>query len=197
LKSLLLAGSVVTVLVVGSMVTGSEPTADSEESYVVLSDRNPGRTLHHEIVVEASLEDVWEAWTTNEGINSFLSPHCDVELKIGGKYEIYFDMSAEPGLRGAEGCHVLSYLPMEMLSYEWNAPPSIPGLRSVNAQTWVVMQFVDLGDGTVRIEHTMLGIGEGEDWDKYIAYFERAWTNVLAACKKRFDEGPVDWSEFE
>lgn len=150
------------------------------------------RTLYHETVVPATLEEVWHAWTTVEGINSFFTPNAEVELRVGGKYEMYFDMSAEPGMRGAEDCHVLSYLPMEMLSYEWNAPPSIPNLRRAGAKTWVVMQFEDLGDNRVRIKHTMLGIGEGEDWDSYIAYFDRAWTNVLDACKQRFEKEAAD-----
>ena len=150
------------------------------------------RTLCHETVIPASLEEVWQAWTTTEGIQSFFTPNANVELKVGGKYELFFDMSAEPGMRGAEDCHVLSYLPMEMLSYEWNAPPSIPILREAGVKTWVVMQFEDLGDNRVRIKHTMLGIGEGEDWDSYIAYFERAWTHVLDACKQRFEKEAAD-----
>lgn len=184
---------VVAMMVISLLATAAMVGASEGEDG--MSNVNNGRrTLYHEIVVSAPLEDVWAAWTTTEGVNSFFTPNADVELRVGGKYEMYFDMAAEPGVRGAEGCHVLSFLPMTMLSYEWNAPPSIPNLRNAGVQTWVVMEFEPLEDNRVRIKHTMLGIGEGEDWDKYVAYFDRAWTNVLDACKQRFERGPVDWS---
>ncbi|MBU0983389.1 MAG: SRPBCC domain-containing protein [candidate division Zixibacteria bacterium] len=147
------------------------------------------RSLINEVTVDASLDDVWAAWTTTEGAQKFFSPNVDIDLRIGGRYEIYFDMDAAPGSRGSEGCRVLSYLPMQMLSYEWNAPPSIPSLRDADKKTWVVMQFEVVGETQTRIRHTLLGIGEGEDWDRYYEYFERAWPYVLANCRKRFAAG--------
>jgi hypothetical protein len=32
------------------------------------------RSIEKEVVVDASLEDVWKAWTTNEGARTFLPP---------------------------------------------------------------------------------------------------------------------------
>ena len=46
----------------------------------------------------------------------------------------------------------------------------------------------------VTLHHT--GWGDGDEWDKAYAYFDRAWTNVLANLKKRFETGPYDWSEW-
>jgi hypothetical protein len=44
------------------------------------------------------------------------------------------------------------------------------------------------------LHHT--GWGEGGEWDQAYAYFDRAWGNVLANLKKRFETGPVDWTEW-
>ena len=46
----------------------------------------------------------------------------------------------------------------------------------------------------VSLHHT--GWGDGGEWDKAYAYFDRAWGNVLANLQKRFADGPIDWTEW-
>jgi len=135
------------------------------------------RSLTKEVEVSAPPTDVWSAWTTNEGIASWWGPAAsNIDLRIGGPFEILFSLDAPEGERGSEGCRILAYVPGESLSFTWNAPPQLP-LRSAN--TWVVLTFADAPpDATkVRIVHT--GFLDGPDWDDYMAYFENAWDFVL------------------
>ena len=46
----------------------------------------------------------------------------------------------------------------------------------------------------VTLHHT--GWGEGGEWDKTYAYFDRIWPGVLAKLKASFESGPADWSEW-
>jgi uncharacterized protein YndB with AHSA1/START domain len=135
------------------------------------------RVLYKEIEVEAPLDDVWTAWTTTEGVNSFFSPNANIELRPGGKYEIYFNMDAPEGRRGSENCRILSYLDKQMLSFEWNAPPQFDSLRYI--YTRVVIFFDQIPDGKVRLRFTHTGWGEGEKWGEVYNYFDRAWASVL------------------
>lgn len=96
-------------------------------------------------------------------------------------------MDAPEGSRGSEGCTVLSYLPMKMLAFTWNAPPSIPTLREAEARTQVVLQFTETGNGDVKVSLSQLGFGKGEDWDKYYDYFSRAWPRVLDRQKNHLE----------
>lgn len=146
------------------------------------------RVLVHEVEVNAPVDRVWHAWTTNDGAKAFFSPNVNIDLRVGGPYEIYFDMTQEPGMRGAEGCHVLSFLPKRMLSFEWNAPPAIPALREADVKTVCVVEFDSLDENTTKITHSQLGFGEGEDWDAYWDYFDKAWGYVLENCRKSFEE---------
>ena len=147
----------------------------------------PGRVLRKEVVVSASPDEVWEAWTTAEGITGFFAAQATVELAVGGKYELFFAPEAPEGSRGCEGCKVLSFVPREMLAVTWNAPPSIPTLRDAGERTQVVIQMMELEMAHVRVRVSQHGFGVGEDWDKYYAYFDQAWGNVLAALKGGFD----------
>lgn len=144
------------------------------------------RVLSKEVTVRATPKDVWDCWTTSKGIASFFTPESRVELRVGGPYELY--MMSEPDAvgRGSEGCKVLSYVPYEMLSFEWSFPPKVPTLRFSRAKTHVVLRFEDKGDGTTSVRFDQLGWREGEDWDQGFAYFDAAWDMVLQNLKKRF-----------
>ncbi len=150
------------------------------------------KILRREMVVPASLEEVWKAWTTTEGVKTFFSSDAKVELAVGGPYEIYFDLDKPYGLRGSESCRVLSYLPMQMLSFDWNAPPEFGELRKKH--TIVVLQFEEVEPGQVKVVVSQHGWGKGENWDKLYDYFHKAWSSVLGNLKKRFAAGPIHWS---
>jgi uncharacterized protein YndB with AHSA1/START domain/uncharacterized protein YciI len=144
------------------------------------------RVIHREAVVPATIDEVWHAWTTTEGINSFFSSNAKVELRIGGPFEIYFDMNASPGFRGSEGCIILSYLPKKMLSFSWNAPPSLGEMR--NRRTHAVLMFDELEPGSTKVTFDHIGWGEGPQWEEVYNYFDKAWTLVFTNFEKSFAE---------
>jgi uncharacterized protein YndB with AHSA1/START domain len=150
------------------------------------------RHIRKEATVSASIDEVWDAWTTLAGVKTFFAPKANVELAIGGAYEMLFNPEEPPGSQGGEGLKVLSFLPKSMLSFDWNAPPEFPDIRG--QRTWVVVQF-EAEQGDVRVVLTHLGWQDGERWDQVYAYFEQAWTVIMTRLEYRFGVGPVDWSD--
>lgn len=142
------------------------------------------RMIQKEAEIDLPLAEVWNAWTTNKGLEGFLPEKASVELRPGGKYECYMSMKAPEGQRGSEGCRVLSYLPMEMLSFEWNFPPKIPSLRGSGAHTQVNIFFEPIGANRARVRLYQHGWQQGSDWDEGYAYFDRAWGRVLENLQK-------------
>ena len=134
------------------------------------------RALAKEVEAAAPPMEVWAAWTSNEGIASWWGPPAsNIDLRIGGPFELFFVPDAPAGSRGSDGCRVLAYVPGESFSFTWNAPPHL-ALRETN--TWVVLTFIKTDSGTrVRLVHT--GFLNGPDWDDYMAYFDLAWSQVL------------------
>ncbi|MFC1569783.1 SRPBCC domain-containing protein [bacterium] len=153
---------------------------------------NQEKAIFVEIKVKANLKDVWEAWTTEAGIKTFLAPACTIELHPDGQYEIYFNPEAPQGERGGEGLKVLSVQPMEMFSFTWNAPPALSEVR--NQRTHVIVRFMAEGDRT-RVTLTHDGWGSGGEWDMAFDYFQKAWKDiVMPRLKYRFEYGPIDWN---
>lgn len=150
------------------------------------------RVIRAEVIVPASADDVWQAWSTAEGVRSFFAPDCRVELEIGGAYEMYFDPSAPYGERGGEGVRILAIEPRKMLSFTWNAPPHLPEVRPQH--TAVVVRLLALADGRTRVTLIHSGWGSSEQWDQAYRYFAVAWQKVvLPRLKERFERGPIDW----
>ena len=152
------------------------------------------RTIRKDTAINGSTKEVWDAWTTSRGAEAFLAPRANIRLEIGGPYELFFDLDAPEGSRGSEGMKILSFLPMEMLSFDWNAPPQYPTVRRAQ-HTWVEVQFHSIGSNKTRVRLTHIGWKEGDEWDKVFQYFKRAWDVVLARLKYRFSTGPIDWND--
>jgi uncharacterized protein YndB with AHSA1/START domain len=152
------------------------------------------RSIDKEIVVNATLEQAWDAWTTREGITSFFAPDAKIEPRVGGAFQIYIDPGAPAGERGADEMRFLALQPKKMLSFDWNAPPHLAETRA--QRTFVVVRFEPVGASQTRVSLHHTGWGDGGQWDQTYAYFDRAWPNVLANLKTRFDSGPLDWTEW-
>ena len=126
--------------------------------------------------ISAPLDEVWRAWTTEEGVR-FIAEGARIDLTPGGAYEWYFSLDVPEGSRGGEGNTVLAVDPMRSLAFEWNAPPSHPEIRKQRHQ--VMVQLEAVGNERTRVILTSLGFGVGPQWAEVHAYFENAWATVL------------------
>ena len=151
------------------------------------------RRIVKEVVVKAAPEAVFKAWSTSDGIASFFAPEANIQARPDGPFEVYINPYAQPGMKGADNMRVLGVQENRMISFSWNAPPHLPEARA--QRTFVTVRMQPEGaDTRVRLTHS--GWGDGGEWDKAYAYFDRAWGNVMANLQKRFAEGPIDWTEW-
>ena len=120
----------------------------------------PERTIDKSVFIPAPLAKVWDAWTTEEGLK-FFAPACNIDIRPDGPYEIFFMPEAEPGMRGADGMRVLAVEHHKMLSFSWNAPPSLPEVRG--QRTVVILRFSEAPGGT-QLTLAHLGWGSGGQW---------------------------------
>jgi uncharacterized protein YndB with AHSA1/START domain len=129
-------------------------------------------------------------WTTSAGAEEFFAQKANISLAIGGPYEIQFDPADDRS--GTKGLRILSYSPLEMISFQWNAPPQFPEVRT--GGTWVVVQMRPVDAYTTHVTITHLGWKDGPEWDKAYAHFQQGWSELMTRLQNRFREGPIDWS---
>jgi uncharacterized protein YndB with AHSA1/START domain len=153
------------------------------------------RSLDKLATVPATPDQVWDAWTTRAGITSFFAPEAEIDARVGGAFHIHMDPYGAPGMKGADEMRFMALQPKTMLSFDWNAPPSLPQARQQRTFVVVRLEPAEGGRTIVRIHHT--GWGDGGEWDKAYAYFDKAWGVVLNSLVKRFETGqPRDWTDW-
>jgi len=153
------------------------------------------RALNKAAIIGAPVAEVWKAWTTSEGIQSFFAPEAFVEAKPMGKFWIHMNPYAAPGLKGADDMVVLAVQEGKMISFTWNAPPHMPEVRGQRTYVTVRMKALNEKETEVTLFHG--GWGDGGQWDDAYKYFDTAWGKVLSNMQKRFiEQKPIDWTPF-
>lgn len=153
------------------------------------------RNIYIETIIKEPVEEVWEAWTTEKGLESFLAPESKIDLKVNGSLSIYFHPKAPVGQRGAENLHILAVQTNKMFSFTWKIPVEFPEIG--NQQTHVTLKFFPVGKSASQTKLVLIhdGWGDGELWDQAYQYFLKEWKNtVLFRLNYLFDKGPVNWN---
>lgn len=151
------------------------------------------RSIDAEATVNAPVPAVWRLWTTSDGAKEFFAAEANIELRIDGAYEIFFDLSKPRGDQGSEGMRIIGFQKNKMLTFTWNAPPHLREAR--RQRTVVIVRFHELATSQTRVRLRHIGWGEGGEWDAAFEYFRRAWPMVFANLERRFTDGPIDWRD--
>ena len=142
------------------------------------------RPLRHEVVVEAPVAEVWAAWTTQRGLESWLARNAKVELKPEGRYET--NAFGEIGEPGTVEMRVLAFEPERMLALSTSAPPDEFPEVAAAEDTWAVVSLYPIDENNTRVEYTMLGWREGDEWDRARKFFDQADRYLLEMLRRRF-----------
>ena len=140
-----------------------------------------------ETAVRAPLDEVWRAWTTSSGMAEFHPPGASIDLRVGGAWDVAFDLDEDAHDDFAEGGRVVSYLPRELLSVEWTS--RMPSGREL--QSRVVVLFERMGRSTrVKLAHLRLHDDEGAGIRQHL---EQSWRTLLGELEQHYgrsDERP-------
>jgi len=143
------------------------------------------KVLRIELSIPAPVHDVWEAFTTQQGLSSWLAPDVSVELKPGGDWLVKFPGSTAGGT-------IVSFVPEKEIVINALAPDRFPQVRA--ARTRAVFSFTAEGNSTlVRLSQT--GWQSGAEWDAAYEYLAVGNAQILGMLHHRFVAGPTDWQK--
>lgn len=139
-----------------------------------------GKVLMLEITVPATRADVWKAFSTSEGLSTWLAPNS------GGDWMVHF-----PGGSSAGGT-IVSFVPQREIVISALAPEQFPTVRA--QRTTARFQLEDHGKETL-VRLTQTGWKDGDEWDHAYEYLTAGNAQLLAQLHKRFVSGPIDFSK--
>jgi len=153
---------------------------------LVLQAAASDRVLRTEAVVHAPVSEVWKAFTTKEGVQSWMVPVAEVDLRLGGTMKTNYNATAKIGDPGTIVHHILSYEPERMLTTRFDAPEGAPQWAKLAQATWVVYRFEPVSARETRVVVSMMGWGEGPDWNDSYDHFQRGNEWEMQQLAKHF-----------
>ncbi len=155
----------------------------------MISPASADRTLEHQAVINAPVADVWNAFTTKEGFESWAVAKADIDFRVGGEMRTHYDPNGVIGDKNTIINQIISFEPQRMLSIRnTRAPEGFPHAELFN-QTWSVIYFepVDGLRDRTRVRIVGLGWGEGPEWDMLYGFFRQGNAATLDGLRKKFD----------
>jgi len=149
--------------------------------------------LRHTASIPASLAQVWQAWTTSDGLMTFAAPLVHLDFRLQGIWESSYNPKSTLGNPANIQNEILAYLPMEMLTIRIHrTPPGFPDPEMAQ-RLWTVIRLRSRDDSTTEVELTMLGYQPGDESSPVYQMFRRGNALTLGWLHQRFVSGPRHW----
>ena len=137
-------------------------------------------------VIDAPVAEVWRAWTTKAGMESWMVGKTDFELKVGALYATSYDRQSTLEDDSTIHQQLLAYDPERMIATRTvRAPRNFPFPNAI-VKTWTVTYFEPLDGNRTRVTARMSGYTPDEESQKMRAFFERGNKATLDSLARRF-----------
>lgn len=123
--------------------------------------------LIQEFSVEATVDQVWEAYTTKEGWENWAVPLAEVDLKIGGTIKTNYNPDGQIGDSTTIVTHIVNYVPRRLLTLQAEITDNFPEFMKKEAKDFYnVIYFDEVEPGRTNVKS--FGIGY-KNTPKYLA----------------------------
>ena len=130
------------------------------------------RSIDLAIDIDATLDEVWQALTTGEGIARWFAPHAAVTPGEGGSVSVGWDpkeMWTQP---------ITVWEPLRRMQTASEMPSADGRLVRI-----AVDYYLDVHGGRVRVRLVQSGFDDSGSWDTYIDGLDAGWTYFLFNLK--------------
>jgi uncharacterized protein YndB with AHSA1/START domain len=143
--------------------------------------------LTHQAVVPAPVADVWAAFTTSDGLSSWMAPKADIDLRVGGLMRATYDQAATLGDDSTIENTILSFLPQRMLSIRCTKAPASFPWTDVIADTWSVIEFDSIAPDRTMVRFAGMGYDDADPrLVEMKSFFKIGNQQVIDALVERF-----------
>jgi uncharacterized protein YndB with AHSA1/START domain len=149
---------------------------------------SPEKALRFEVTVPGTIDQVWAAFTTKEGLATWLWRDVRVEARPGGDWLVVFPESTGGGT-------IVSLTPKKQLVISALAPEQFPTVRK--DRTTATFGFVAVTPTSTAVTLVQTGWKAGTEWDAAYEYLANGNAELLTQLYQRFVSGPLAWPKGE
>jgi uncharacterized protein YndB with AHSA1/START domain len=139
-----------------------------------------------EAVINAPVAEVWKAFTTKGGMESWMVAKTDIDLRPGGLWRTSYNKDSNLSDDTAIQHTILAYDPGRMLASRTIKPPKNFPFPNAIVKTWTVVYFEPLGDSRTKVTAHMLGFGDDDESQKMRSFFETGNKTTLDNLAKKY-----------
>jgi uncharacterized protein YndB with AHSA1/START domain len=136
------------------------------------------KIIHVQALLAVPPAKAFAFFTDNELLQSWLMAAADVELRVEGKYELFWE-PADRENNSTIGCRITALAPAQFIAFQWRSPKQFKSFaNTADPLTHVVISFVPEGAGT-RVYLVHSGWRSTPEWEEARLWQERAWTGAF------------------
>lgn len=141
-----------------------------------------------EYEIDASIDEVWDAFTTTKGLQSWVAPLAEIDFRVGGKWRANYNADGELGDPTTIENTILAYDPRRMMSLKATTfPEGFPFVEAAK-DAWTVFYFSPLSALRTKITVVGLGYTDSEESQKMRSFFAQANEYSLNELNKALQE---------
>lgn len=179
-KKFILLTVLMALLIPAALLSGKETGPAAAEDREVV-----------EAEIDASIDDVWHAFTTSDGLRTWVAPLVEIDFKIGGTLRANYNAQGALGDASTIENTILSFDPKRMLSMRvTKAPEGFPFANAIK-DLWTVIYFEEISPDRTKLTQVGLGYTDTEESQQMRAFFVAANAYQLNVLKESFGQ-PVE-----
>lgn len=137
------------------------------------------KVLRFECMLPIDLNTAWELFTKDNKLKKWIAPLAHIELKTGGFIITNYDKTKSLNDSNSIKLPILSYIEKELLVLKVDLNKNFPAsTRKSDQNLQEVIQFIKIENKKTKIISSMIGWGDGEEWDNVYNFFLKGneWT---------------------
>ena len=138
--------------------------------------------------LDCTIHSAFEMFTVNEMLGKWLTEKANIEARVGGKYELFWDPS-NPEDNSTIGCKITGIELDRFISFEWKGPKQFKDfMNSADPLTHVVIFLSSREDERDKTNLFLFHSGwrKTQEWQEARNYFDKAWKIAIENLKKCF-----------
>jgi uncharacterized protein YndB with AHSA1/START domain len=151
------------------------------------ANKEPHR-LVTEGIIDAPREQVWHAFATKEGQESWNVAHAEIDCRAGGKMLTHYDAKGKIGDPNTIENLILALDPGHMMTIKVGTPPAQFPFKQAIKNVWTVVYFDEVGPKQTRVRVVGNGYGDDEESQKLRSFFDKGNIATLEKLQEKFSK---------
>lgn len=153
-------------------------------SYVTQSGE---KVLRLEVTLPVDKTEAWKLFTNDDRLKKWIAPVAHIELKSGGYILTNYDATKPLTDPSSIRCDIINYIENEMITLKVNLNDNFPkAIQAEDDHLQEIIQLIPIGKKQTKIVSSMIGWGNGTDWEKTYQFFVKGNIYTYEELKKLY-----------